>query len=194
MALPSPFLFSPKIFSMQYPRLMKTKRLTLRTLGPGDAARIAVLAGVWEVASMTGRIPFPYSEAAAFQWIDELAEGEVVYGIEHQGDLIGVCGFKPIGGGVAELGYWIGKSYWGRGFATEAAAALMAHGFTHAGVKQFVCKHLAGNVSSRRVIEKLGFKYTGPATSWCEARQMDMPSETYERRRPWVAALRALAS
>lgn len=171
---------------------MQTKRLILRALEPSDAQRIAALAGVWEVASMTGRIPYPYSEVAAQQWVKGFAAGEVVFGIEHERELIGVCGFTPSGDGNAELGYWIGKDYWGQGFATEAADALMRYGFTKCGIKRFVCKHLSDNAASARVIAKLGFKFAGPDTGWCEARQMDMPVLTYHRRRPWMAALKAL--
>lgn len=173
---------------------MKTTRLNLRTVVHDDAERIAALAGDWDVASMTGRIPFPYSEEAAHHWVDGLAEHEEVFGIELAGELIGICGFTNDGTGDAELGYWIGKPYWGNGYATEAARAVMAHGFTKSGVRRFMCKHLTGNDSSARVIRKLGFRYTGPAMGWSEARQCELPALTYERRRPWAIAIRALAS
>lgn len=173
---------------------MKTARLTLRTVVHGDAARIAVLAGDWDVASMTGRIPFPYSEEAAHHWVDGVAEHEEVFGIDLDGELIGICGFTLDDNGDAELGYWIGKPYWGRGYATEAARAVMAHGFAKSGVRRFICKHLTGNDASARVIRKLGFRHTGTSTGWCEARQCELPALTYERRRPWTMAIRARAS
>jgi RimJ/RimL family protein N-acetyltransferase len=173
---------------------MKTARLTLRTVVHDDAARIAVLAGEWDVASMTGRIPFPYSVEAAHHWVDGLAEQEQVFGIERNGELIGISGFTLDDNGDAELGYWIGKPYWGQGYATEAARAVMTHGFAKSGVRRFVCKHLTGNDASARVLRKLGFRYTGTATGWCEARQSELPALTYERRRPWTMAIRARAS
>lgn len=173
---------------------MKTARLHLRPVVHGDAARIAVLAGDWDVASMTGRIPFPYSEEDANHWVDGLAENEEVFGLDLNGELIGICGFTLEDSGDAELGYWIGKPYWGHGYATEAARAVMAHGFAKSGVRRFVCKHLTGNDASASVIRKLGFKYTGTSTGWCEARQCELPALAYERRRPWTMAIRALAS
>jgi len=173
---------------------MKTSRLRLRTVVHADAARIAALANDWDVASMTGRMPFPYTEQAAHQWVDGLAEREEAYGITLDNDLIGICSFTTDDNGDAELGYWIGKPYWGRGYATEAARAVMTLGFAKFGVRRFVCKHLTGNDASARVIRKLGFRYTGAATGWCEARQCELPAETYERRRPWTMAIRALAS
>jgi [ribosomal protein S5]-alanine N-acetyltransferase len=173
---------------------MKTARLRLRAVTHDDATRIAALAGDWDVASMTGRIPFPYSEEDANDWVDGLAEQEEVFGIDLQGELIGICGFTLEDNGDAELGYWIGKSYWGNGYATEAARAVMAYGFAKSGVRRFVCKHLTGNDASEHVIRKLGFKYTGASTGWCEARQCELPALSYERRRPWTMAIRALAS
>ncbi|MET0407664.1 MAG: GNAT family N-acetyltransferase [Hyphomicrobium sp.] len=173
---------------------MKTARLTLRTVVHDDAARIAVLAGEWDVASMTGRIPFPYSEEAARHWVDGLAEQEQVFGIERNGELIGISGFTLDDNGDAELGYWIGKPYWGQGYATEAARAVMSYGFAKSGVRRFVCKHLTGNDASAGVLRKLGFRYTGTATGWCEARQSELPALTYERRRPWTMAIWARAS
>jgi RimJ/RimL family protein N-acetyltransferase len=173
---------------------MKTARLHLRTVVDGDTARISALAGDWEVASMTGRIPYPYSQDAAYHWINALDEGEEVFGVELDGELIGICGFTLEENGDAELGYWIGKPYWGHGYATEAARAVMAYGFAKSGVRRFVCKHLTGNDGSARVIRKLGFRYTGTGTGWCEARQCELPAVSYERRRPWTMAIRALAS
>ncbi|ADJ22028.1 GCN5-related N-acetyltransferase [Hyphomicrobium denitrificans ATCC 51888] len=173
---------------------MQTARLRLRAVVDSDAARIADLAGDWDVASMTGRIPYPYSADAAQHWISGVEEGEQVFGIERDAEFIGICGFTIDANGDAELGYWIGKPYWGHGYATEAASAVMAYGFTKAGVRRFVCRHLAGNPGSARVIQKLGFKYVGDSTGWCEARQCELPALSYELRRPWTMAIRALAS
>ena len=60
--------------SSLYLNVMQTARLRLRAVVDGDAARIAVLAGDWDVASMTGRIPYPYSEDAAHHWVNGVAE------------------------------------------------------------------------------------------------------------------------
>lgn len=173
---------------------MRTKRLHLRGLRPDDAPRIAELAGVWEVASMTGRVPYPYSADAAQEWITGLADGEIVFGIEHDGALIGVAGYTPNGDGEAEFGYWIGQPYWKQGFATEAARRIMDYGFTEGRVKRFYCAHFTENPASRRVIEKLGFTFIGHAAGWCAARGMELPALRYERKRPLAATLRSFAS
>lgn len=173
---------------------MKSARVSLRPIGLDDAPRIAELAGDWDVARMTGRIPYPYSAEQAEHWVSGLAEGEVVFGIDHEGALIGICGYTPQKGGSAELGYWIGKDYWNRGFATEAVRLLISHGYTRSGVRRFVCSHFQDNAASARVIAKLGFKEVGPCTGWCEARKHEQPAMRYEMRRPWTAAIKALAS
>jgi len=166
---------------------MKTKRLILRPLEDRDAPRIAELAGDWAVASMTARIPYPYDESLSHQWISGLEDGEFVRGIEFEGGLVGAVGYFPDDDGVTEIGYWIGKPWWGRGFATEAAAKLVSYCFTTAGKQRLVCCHFVDNPGSQRVIEKLGFKPTGPCKAYCEARQVEIATVRYELRRPLMA-------
>src|SRR5690606_33820144 len=127
---------------------LRTRRLLLRDLTPRDARRIAMLASDWDVARMTGRIPHPYSEQLAYEWINDLAEGEFVQGIVHQNALIGICGYMPEGEGSAEIGYWIGKPWWGRGYATEAVGALIDYCFSVAGFERVTCGHFVDNPAS----------------------------------------------
>lgn len=162
---------------------MRTKRLVLRPLNQRDARRIALLAGDWDVARMTGRIPHPYSDELAKQWLSDLSDGEAVRGIVHQKVLVGVCGYMPDGSNSAEIGYWIGKPWWGRGIATEAAGALIDYCFDVAGFERVTCGHFVDNPASARVISKLGFRYTGVELVWCEARQANVETLKYERLR-----------
>lgn len=176
------------------PPTLSTARLQLRPLTEADADRIALLGGVWEVASMTGRIPYPYSRAGALQWMQGLAEGEVVFGIAHDGHLIGICGYSPSTKGAVEIGYWLGKAWWGQGFATEAARGLMDYAFAQPGVRRITCGHFVDNPASKRVIEKLGFRPVGSEPHWCEARHANVEALRYDQRRPFSAFLRRLAS
>lgn len=164
---------------------IKTTRLRLRQLTTADVQRIAELGGDWDVASMTSRMPYPYTEAAARQWIDQLGDGEKVFGIEHGGELIGVTGYHcDPKDNSAEVGYWIGKPYWGRGFATEAASAVIAHVFKNKLAKTITCGHFDDNPASARVIEKLGFEKTGSEPWWCEARRIEHPAIRYRLEKP----------
>jgi [ribosomal protein S5]-alanine N-acetyltransferase len=166
---------------------MKTKRLHLRPLDGRDAPRIAALAGDWAVASMTARIPYPYTEKLSQQWISGLDPGEFVRAIELEGELIGATGYFPHDDGDVEIGYWIGHPWWGRGFATEAARLLVRYCFADKGMPRLVCSHFIDNSGSQRVIEKLGFTATGTCQAYCEARQCDVATVRYELRRPLMA-------
>ena len=59
----------------------------------------------------------------------------------------------------AELGYWIGVPYWGRGLAVEASEELLRHAFEDLGLSRIWCGHYEGNEKSKRVQQKLGFRY-----------------------------------
>ncbi len=166
-------------------RTIKTARLILRPVTVSDAPRIAELGGDWDVASMTSRMPYPYTLDSAHQWIEGLANGEKVFAIEREGVLIGITGFTATPDGTsAEVGYWLGKSYWRQGIATEAAHALINHCFKKEGLRTITCGHFDDNPASARVIEKLGFDRIGTSQCWCEARRLDRPAIRYELNRP----------
>lgn len=138
---------------------------------------------------MTARIPYPYSVKLAEEWITGLQPDECVLGIVYRFRLIGACGYTP-DGSAADIGYWIGKPWWGRGFATEAAAALIEHCFD-LGFERITCGHFVDNPASERVIAKLGFRAIGRERIWCEARGEDVETLRYERL-PEAGRLRAL--
>src|SRR5690606_10364191 len=97
---------------MRYGSEIKTARLRLRVLTSADAPRLAEIGADWDIASMTSRMPYPYSEAAADQWINGIEPNEVVLGITYDGELIGVTGYLPeTDGRSAEIGYWLGRAY-----------------------------------------------------------------------------------
>lgn len=163
----------------------RTERLTLRPLMQIDAARVAALAGDWDVARMTTRVPYPYTLVDADHWIRSIGDGEFVRGIELNDELIGACGYVVDDSGAAEIGYWIGKPYWGRGFATEASGAIVAHCLGAEGFKRLTCSHFADNPASGRVIRKLGFKLIGSGSGWSDARQCEAPTLRYVQTRSW---------
>jgi ribosomal-protein-alanine N-acetyltransferase len=169
---------------------IQTQRLVLRPPALADAAEICLLAGDYDVASMTGTIPHPYSEQMAAAWIAEVIAGEegVVFVIEHDGKLIGCTGYRPFGPDHAELGYWIGKPFWGKGYATEAVGALIAHAFSTDGFDYLKAGYFAGNPRSQRVLEKLGFLASGEETRDCAARGEEVHCFTYRLDRPQARA------
>jgi [ribosomal protein S5]-alanine N-acetyltransferase len=169
--------------------VIRTKRLILRPLIADDAARVAELAGDWDIASMTARIPYPYDVTLADDWIASHAERDFVRAIEWNGVLIGATGYFPNDSGDIEIGYWIGKAWWRQGFATEATLGLIRYCFTNAGLTKLTCSHFVDNAGSRQVIRKLGFKSTGQGQAYCDARQTHIATVTYQLRRPALAFL-----
>jgi RimJ/RimL family protein N-acetyltransferase len=111
---------------------------------------------------MTGTIPHPYSEEMAVDWIQSLQAGEegVAFAIDRSGALIGCVGYRATERTHAEMGYWIGRQHWGKGFATEASRALIEIAKALK-LPRLEASHFLDNPASGRVLEKLGFVATG---------------------------------
>jgi RimJ/RimL family protein N-acetyltransferase len=153
----------------------------LRVPQLSDAREISLLAGDYEVASMTGTIPHPYTERMAADWLASALDGEegVVFAIERSGALIGCTGYRAFSLDHAELGYWIGKPYWGMGFATEAVRALVQYAFAHDSFAYLTVGHFSDNPASARVIAKAGFMRQGKELRECMARGVKAYCLTY---------------
>jgi RimJ/RimL family protein N-acetyltransferase len=155
---------------------IRTDRLLLRPFQDDDAAAVAALAGNLDVARMTARIPHPFSEAQARQWIAghpalrNSGDG-YLFAIVLEGALVGTIGIERNPSGRYELGYWIGEPWWGMGIATEAARGTVrfAAETLRADVLEAGC--LADNPASGRVLSKCGFVRKGEVMQWCEARR-----------------------
>lgn len=145
--------------------VLATDRLLLRPFTLADAPEVQRLAGDYEVASRALDIPYPYPDGAAEVWIATLAPGfeqgvHVVYAATRAGEpgLVGAVGLVEIDHthGRAELGFWVAKSCWGRGYATEAARAMIEYGFSTLGLHRIYATHFSRNTASGRVMEKCG--------------------------------------
>jgi RimJ/RimL family protein N-acetyltransferase len=75
--------------------------------------------------------------------------------------VIGCCGIEQRDGEEPEIGYWLGVAFWGRGYATEAARAVINHAFGDLGCDTLRAGARVSNPASRRVLEKCGFQWTG---------------------------------
>ena len=170
---------------------IETERLLLRSPRLADAACIALLAGDYDVASMTGTIPHPYSEEMAADWIKSLEAGEegIAFAVEHAGALVGCVGYRPLDETHAEMGYWIGKPYWGMGFATEAGRALVLYIFAQEGFDYLTIGHFRQNPASARVIAKLGFEPAGEVVRDCAATGEEAHCVTYRLTRARALAV-----
>jgi RimJ/RimL family protein N-acetyltransferase len=148
------------------PPTLQTERLTLRPLRAADAAAITLYAGDFDVARMTTSIPHPFALDDAEGFIARMARAdparELVLAIEHRRNgLIGVLGFHPNPDGATEIGYWLGRPFWGAGCMTEAAAAALAWVRKSWNRRFLASGHFADNPASGAVLIKTGFLYTG---------------------------------
>ena len=153
---------------------LATTRLALRPFTPADAPGVQRLAGVREVAATTLHIPHPYPDGAAEAWIATHAAGwesghTLTWAIT---ECVGSALVGAIGMDVAraheraEIGYWIARPCWGRGYATEAALAILAAGFGALGLNRIQGTHMTSNPASGRVMEKLGMRLEGTHHQW----------------------------
>lgn len=141
-----------------------TPRLTLRRPDPGDAERIAGLVDDYDVARMTTRIPHPYGAdgAGAFRALADASPGLELLVIDLAGEgPVGSIGLSDKGGLLPEVGYWLGRPYWGEGLATEAVGALLRWAHDACDQRGLLAGHFGDNPASGRVLEKAGFLYTG---------------------------------
>jgi [ribosomal protein S5]-alanine N-acetyltransferase len=168
---------------------IETNRLTLRPFTASDAVQVATLAGDWDVARMCARLPHPYGEADAHAWLATIPEAraagtgfQFAITTAHDG-VIGAIGIeRRREGEPPTLGYWLGKPFWGRGYATEAGAAVLAHATEDLGATQFRSEHFEENTPSGAVLQKLGFAYTGDVRSMhCLARGAKVPARLMRR-------------
>ena len=159
--------------------LVKTERLTLRQTELRDAPAFSTLVSDFDIARMTGSIAYPYPLLSAEFKIMSLHAAKR-RGLAHpyavtlngQDELIGIADlFKRDPTDLWEIGYWVGRPYWGRGYMTEACTALLGEADLALGPDDRVAGVFTDNPGSARVLEKLGFEKSGePNTYFSMAR------------------------
>lgn len=147
----------------------ETKRLILRPFELSDAAIVQELAGDVEVARTTLSIPHPYPDGAAESWITAVNlrsnDGDgfpFALVAKDNNSLVGCSSInmtKPHQRG--ELAYWIGRPFWGNGYATEAAKRLIQFGFTDLKLNKIWAAAMTKNPGSSNVMTKVGMKLEG---------------------------------
>lgn len=162
--------------------------LLLRPFVAGDATRVQLLAGDARIADTTATIPHPYPDGVAEAWIEhtwekwaagELASFAIV--VARSGELVGAISLMQIENGEAELGYWVGVPYWGRGIAACAARRLVAYGFEELSLQRIHARCLSRNPASGKVLLRAGFTHTGTDKSVCGFQQQAQDTEYYEQ-------------
>ncbi|PCJ69819.1 MAG: GNAT family N-acetyltransferase [Rhodobiaceae bacterium] len=159
--------------------------LRLRPLVQEDAPRVYELASNWNVASMLARMPYPYTESSAEEWISGHVEGRASgnswpFAIEVRSELVGATGLSRTDDGPYELGYWIGEPYWGQGIATKAARVIVKFAFDILGADRLISGHFTENSASGRVLTNIGFQKTGKESRFCVARGKNVDCIEFE--------------
>lgn len=152
---------------------IKTARLVLKKLSPADKGRLVNLIGNYEVAKNLSRVPHPYTLADAEDWMARRDINPLNLSIFLDGNLIGGVGLEQDEkDGAWALGYWLGEDYWGQGYGTEAARALIEHAQSTLQQPTIKARVHKGNASSIKVLNKLGFTIVGEGTDFSEAQQV----------------------
>ncbi len=149
--------------------ILETRRLQLRPFVIADAPVVHCLAGDRDIARTTQNIPHPYEPGMAESWIAThpdrwAAERAMMCAVVKRDDrqLVGAVGLQiDRAHQHAELGYWIGRPYWGNGYATEAAHSLVGFGFTTLRLHRILARHFSVNPASGRVMQKIGMRPEG---------------------------------
>ncbi len=145
---------------------LQTERLGLKPLRLANAPRLAQLANDLDVSRWLRRVPFPYREDDARVWIPQTMAARsdgtaytfaIVLGRD---ELIGICALEGLPD-KPRIGFWLGKSYWGQGYMTEAVGALLDFADTQLNLDKVCSSYMEGNAASRRIHEKFGFQETG---------------------------------
>jgi [ribosomal protein S5]-alanine N-acetyltransferase len=150
--------------------ILRTQNLIIRPFEPSDANDIQRLAGDKSIADTTLNIPYPYEDGMAEHFIKK-AKQRLTDGLSFEW-AIELKAIKKIIGAIglinyskryqtAELGYWIGKSYWNNGYCSEAAKKMIEFAFSNLKMHKVYACHFKRNKASARIIQKIGMKYEG---------------------------------
>lgn len=161
-------------------KILETERLLLRPPGRHDIPALVLLIGDYDVAKNLSTVPHPYAEQHAIEWLSHLDERRAgaesfAFGITRKSDgvYMGGCGLH-LKDGAYELGYWLGKPYWKKGYATEAARRLLEFGYLQLKADEIWAGWYHDNPNSGHVLAKLGFVAKGFEKRSCMARGIDV--------------------
>ena len=166
---------------------IETERLLLRPVRKADAPRLVKLANRPEIAHMLATMPHPYSVSDAEDFLESVrklpatAANFAITLKDKPDELIGGTGYAPARGPdkpahEIDFGYWLGLDYWGKGYATEAARAVLRHAFEVNTIERIDTEHLVVNPGSGRVLVKCGFVDEGERACFSQGSGETRPS------------------
>lgn len=157
--------------------------VTLRPVVEGDAERICLLAGDYQVSRMTSVIPHPYTMQAARDFIKSTSgEAYDVSAICLDGEFVGVVSADIQDAARPEartIGYWLGRPYWGNGIMRRALELKISYAFA-TGVRKLRASVMQDNPASLRVLERCGFTQTSAVECPSLSRGTSVPAIAFE--------------
>jgi diaminopimelate epimerase len=153
---------------------LTTERLILRPMTHADAQDVAALAGDKRISDMTLTVPHPYKPEHANAWISTHAVSHTtnintVWAMTDKatGELVGTIGLVYNRHNGAEVGYWTGVPFWGKGYASEALGAVLAYAFEQRTppLQRVDAHHFFGNDASGKVMQNAGMVSEGQCLS-----------------------------
>jgi len=141
--------------------------LSLRPHNDDDAPALVAEIGNPRVSqNLDDRVPYPYTleDARQFLALSRALAGGANLAIVAEGRLVGGIGYYPQSGvfrRAADMGYWLGEAYWGRGWMTRVVRLFCPWVFGTTGLERLEARVFASNAASRRVLEKAGFRHEG---------------------------------
>jgi RimJ/RimL family protein N-acetyltransferase len=176
--------------------VLETERLTLRRPTLADVKAIARLANDRRIAENTRRLPHPYSQDHAVEFVRATAADrcETVFLIENNHAPIGMVGIDRRELDAPELGYWLGVDHWGQGFGTEAARAVIDFFFEEFESDHLISGARVANPSSRNILEKCGFQWSGVELHRFEALGSSTPVDCFRLSRSVWSSLKNWSS
>jgi len=174
------------------PFVLETERLLLRRPTLADVKAIAALANDLRVSINLRRVPHPYSQDHAVEFVRSLAiePRNTVFLIECDAVPIGVVGVDWREPEAPELGYWLGVEYWGRGYGTEAARAVIDFTFEEFCIDTLFSGARVTNPASRNILEKCGFQWSGVELHRFEALGSSTPVDCFRLSRSVWSSLK----
>ncbi len=150
-------------------KTITTKRLVLRIFQKSDAVAVTKLCNNYNIYKNTLYLPYPYTIEDALSWIEHHLDNfnanksyEFAITDKESGKLYGAIALsnnQKFNNG--EIAYWIGKKFWGNGYATEAAQAILHFAFEEKQYHKVFARYFNSNPASGRVMQKLGLKKEG---------------------------------
>jgi ribosomal-protein-alanine N-acetyltransferase len=170
------------------PLLIRTGHFTIRPYRPGDLPSLVRHINDKEIVRYMLSVPHPYTEKHGKAWIRMTRNAarrknrtSIDCAIEIDGEVVGGFGIFKIDDHKAEIGYWLGRRYWGKGIMTRVVKEITKYGFNELGLRRIYATTMIPNKASIRVLEKAGFKYEATMRKYAKKANKFIDANLYAR-------------